>query len=225
MEERLHVNPGEWLFGLISGLTTSLLFAAATKTPKEEVTMSHQMTSRNLTRVFDHDTLPSTFHIEKLEPWETSAEISADLFGESTSDLFHSLTQMEDSLEKGGRARLTLLSNENPGREAMDSFYQALLAAGFHLTRPTIAPIEDGLFSISFALTKGSPVWVALIPLIPTILIIGLVAFGITQIGAISKALIPLAFIGFGSVIVLAAVVTRKPVLETAQAALRERRR
>ncbi len=228
MEPDTHVNPGEWLFGVISGITTSLVFAAVLRPPpatEEGMAMSHQRTSRNLERVFQHDTLPSTFHLEKHEPWETFAEMPLEIFGHSTLDLSESLTRMEDSLEEGERAQLTLLSTTDPGKELMDTFYNNLLTAGFHVTRPIIYPVGDGVFSISFVLTKGSPLFAALIPLIPGILILGLIAFGITQIGAISKALIPLTIISFGSIIVLAGVLTRKPVLETAQVGLRERRR
>ncbi len=182
-------------------------------------------TSRNLMRVFQEDTLPSTFHVEKIPHFETFAhDIPVEIYGSSQSDLFNGLTRMEESLPEGGRARLTMVIIHNPEKEVLNDFFQQLLAAGHHTTRPTVNALDNGLFALSFVLRKGSPVFAALIPLIPGILIIGLIAFGITRIDAISKALLPLSVITFGSVIVLAAVLTRKPVLETARAGIDRRR-
>lgn len=138
------------------------------------------------------------------------------LTGRSVSELATKLTLMESSLNTGEKAKLELATYDLPTQDELDSMWLDMLASGFHVTRPT-ARVIDGIPVTELVLTKGSPTWAALIPLIPTALIVGLIVFGITQIGDISKALVPLLLTGGGIVIILAAILTRKPVVEAAE--------
>ncbi|MBU0847580.1 hypothetical protein KKH23_10380, partial [Patescibacteria group bacterium] len=91
-----------------------------------------------------------------------------------------------------------------------------MVSIGFHTTRP-VSKIVEGLPVVEMTLRKGSPQWAMLIPLIPTLIIGGLIAFGITRIESISKAILPLTLVAIGGVVILAGVLTRRPVMEAAR--------
>lgn len=151
-----------------------------------------------------------------------SIEAINDIIGSTARELEIGLMTMEDSLDFGEMAQLDLVTDIMPVEYELSSFYTALQEAGFHTSYPK-AHIQSGLPVTSIILLKGSPVWAALIPMIPIALITGLIAFGITRIEAISKALVPLLCIAFGGVIITAALITRKHVVEAAPALLRRR--
>ena len=136
--------------------------------------------------------------------------------GATVTELATALDQMENSLEEGGRAKLQLIDQVLPTQQELNETYNSLIAAGFHVTMPT-ASMQDGWAVTEMILTKGSPFWSLLIPLIPTIMITGLVAFGITQIETITSALMPLLLIGGGLVIGALALLTRPGVTKVAE--------
>lgn len=141
--------------------------------------------------------------------------MAAELIGYSVDDLSHALTTMENSIEFGRKAKLQILTNSRPTKFELADFYSNMVAEGFHVSYP-VARGAAGLVAVEISIAKGSPAWAALIPLIPTAIIAGLIVFGITRIEAITKALIPLLLITGGVVIVLAGVITRGPVMEAA---------
>lgn len=141
---------------------------------------------------------------------------SDEMSGTSITELTDALVQMENSLSYGEKAKLQIISDELPNAQELDEFYRDLISAGFHTSKPT-ARIANGFPLTEITLTKGSPVWAALIPLVPAVLIMGLIAFGIVKIEEISKALVPLLLISGGIAIGLVALVTRPSVMRAAE--------
>ena len=131
-----------------------------------------------------------------------------NITGYDTSELAIGLNRMEASLPTGGRARVQLCSSELPSQGELDTFYQKMLAIGCHVTRPT-ATIIGMAPTTEFILTKGSPAWALIIPLIVPILIIGLVTFGIFKLESITKTVVTLLLVTFGGVILTAAILAK----------------
>ncbi len=143
-----------------------------------------------------------------------------EMSGHSLAELRYGLDRL-DTLE-GGKLDVAIVSKILPEDEEVGSFYVRATAAGFDLTYPELDVI-DGFPVMSFTVSRDPSIpgttgfaWAALIPLIPTALIAGLIAFGITKIADISKALVPLLLISLGGFIVIAAILTRRPVVEAA---------
>lgn len=139
------------------------------------------------------------------------------LTGTSMSELGPALNTMEESLNEGESARLELATYELPAQDNLDSMWADMLASGFHASKPT-ARIVGGVPLTSMVLTKGSPQWAALIPLIVPIAIVGLIAFGITKIGEITRALLPL-ILAAGGLTVIALGMMRAPITKAAEVA------
>jgi hypothetical protein len=137
------------------------------------------------------------------------------IIGSSFSELGPELNRMEDSLEVGGKARLEIVTYDLPSEYDLESIYEEAVNIGMHLTRPK-ARIVEGLSVTSMVLTKGSPMWAALIPLLVPLGVIGLITFGITQIETISKALLPL-ILASGGLTVIALGIMRKPAERAAE--------
>lgn len=142
------------------------------------------------------------------------------LTGTSMQELGTALNVMEDSLNSGEKARLQLATYELPPQEDLDVIWAEMIGAGFHVSKPTVR-VVDGIPVTSMVLTKGSPVWAALIPLIVPIGIMGLVAFGLVKIETITKALFPI-ILATGGLVVLALGIMRKPAETAAEAAARK---
>jgi len=151
-----------------------------------------------------------TYSIEELVPERGyGLTTAAQAVGYSLQDLPGALNTMENSLAKGGQAKLELCTENMPADEDLDKLFLSATAAGFHLTYPTAKRIK-GVATTELVLTKGSPQWGLLIPLLPTVLIVGLVAFGLVRIEEISKALLPLLITGAVGLVALTLIV-RKP--------------
>jgi len=142
---------------------------------------------------------------------------ATQVVGHSLQELPGALNTMEDSLAKGSKAKLELCTENMPSDEDLDELFRSATAAGFHLSHPTAKRI-NGVATTELVLTKGSPQWALLIPLIPTALIVGLVAFGLVRIEEISKALLPLMITGAVGLVALSLIV-RKPVERIAERA------
>jgi len=135
--------------------------------------------------------------------------VPQEIFGYSQSELATALTLMEDSMEMGQEARITLCTEGMPTEEELDYMFLGMVGTGCHLSRPT-AGLVEGIPTTEFVLRKGSPAWQIIIPLLVPLFIIGLITFGIFRLEAITKALVPLLLITFGGLIILA-VALRKP--------------
>lgn len=139
------------------------------------------------------------------------------LTGTSISELGSALNLMEDSLVVGERAKLELATYELPSRDDLDTMWAEMVTSGFHVSRPT-ARVVDRVPVTSMVLTKGSPQWAALIPLLVPIGIVGLIAFGIVKIEAITKALFPI-ILAVGGLAVIALGLMRQPAARAAEMA------
>lgn len=117
--------------------------------------------------------------------------VPMELTGHTIDDLKVALNAMEDSLPLGGKAKLQLCTMSLPSEADLAYTYLQLTAAGFHTSYP-MAGVIQGVPTTEMTLIKGSPQWASLIAIVPTMLIVGLIAFGITRIEAISRALLPI---------------------------------
>ena len=133
-----------------------------------------------------------------------------ELVGTSESELASALNLMESNLSVGEKARLQIASYNLPDRQALSQFHQDMVSAGFHTSKP-VARVVDGFSLTELVIAKGSPVWALLIPLIPTVMIVGLITFGIVKIEAITKALIPLLLVGGGVIVAIIAAIGVSP--------------
>ena len=195
MEEG-YLRPEHFVFSTAIGVLTSLLINVA-------------MTSPRPTETEGRYTM-----VNSLDIGEWSA-VPQEIFGYSQSELATALTLMEDSMGMGQKARITLCTEGMPTEEELDQMFQGMKGTGCHLSRPT-AGLVEGIPTTEFVLRKGSPQWQIIIPLLIPLFTIGLVAWGITRIESITKALVPLMLIGFGGLILLA-ITLRKPAERIAE--------
>ena len=141
----------------------------------------------------------------------------------TAGDFTSGLSAMDNSMKPGERVLVELVTNIMPTGTDLQHLNSNMIAEGLKASSPSVK-IVDGFPVTSFIVTKQSesnpgqtavgPALLALIPLIPAVIIGGLVAFGLFKIESITRALVPILLITFGGVIILAALLTRKPVIE-----------
>ncbi len=112
-----------------------------------------------------------------------------------------------------------LVSAETPANANLADFHAALVADGHHATMP-VTGVVDGMGVTRFALTKGSPLFAAILPILPIAIIGGFITFGITRIESISRALVPISLIAIGGIVLFTALITRKSVVQAAAPAI-----
>jgi len=132
-----------------------------------------------------------------------------EIIGYSAAELPAALVQVESTMEVGGKACLAICTEALPTEDELDDLYLGMLANGCHADRPTSRVIR-GIPTTTLVIQKGSPSFAVIVPLLVPLFIIGLIAFGIVQIEAISKALLPLFITGAVGMIGLALII-RKP--------------
>lgn len=130
------------------------------------------------------------------------------LVGSSREELATALNLMESTMEMGQKARITICTESMPTDENLADIYLGMVVTGCHLSYPT-AMLIKGIPTTKFVLQKGSPQWQILIPILIPLFSIGLIAWGITRIETISKALVPIILISIGGLVVLAAVLAK----------------
>ena len=131
-----------------------------------------------------------------------------EIVGYSREDLATALEVMESSIAFGEKARITICTEGMPTEEELDYMFLGMVETGCHVSQPT-ARLIDGIPTTEFDLQKGSPQWQVIIPVLVPLFIIGLIAFGITKLEAISKALLPLVIVGTVGLVALAIIVRR----------------
>ena len=138
------------------------------------------------------------------------------------SQLPQDLLDMEKSLPAGGECLIQLCTEFVPDQSDLDQFYTDMVEEGFHVSKPVVSMI-GGVPVTSFVAKKGSPLLLALVALIPTALIVGIVAYGIYKINDISASLtnllVPVLLVIFGGTIIVGALL-RKPAENIATAYL-----
>ena len=175
-----YLRPGDFLFHTVTGVLIGLVMQAATR-PAE---------AQGGAAMIDYSVIPM------------------EIVGRSPSDLSEGLALMEASMELGQKAEIGICTKALPSDEELEYMYLGMLAEGCHLSKPT-ARLVQGIATTEFELWKGSPAWSLLIPILVPLFTIGLIAWGITRIEAISKAIVPIILIGGGLLIVLAVVLAK----------------
>jgi hypothetical protein len=138
--------------------------------------------------------------------------------GNTTGEMSQALSVTEQTLTEGESVSIVLVSNNHLLPIEVDEWYGSMLASGFHISKPLITSF-NGYQVVNFDATKGSPALAALIPLIPAVLVIGLVGWGIFNLKSITEALLPLA-LTVGGLVIIGLAIVRKPASEAAQAYL-----
>jgi len=152
--------------------------------------------------------LLATYPVDLLIPERGSGLAPGEIVGHSQAELASGLMMMEDSLNVGEKARITLCSESLPTDDDLADMYLDMVNLGCHVSYPT-GRFIDGIPTTEFVLEKGSPAWPLLIPLIVPALIIGLISFGILRIESIARALVPILLITISGVIIIAAVLSK----------------
>jgi len=199
------VNPAIFILFTLTGLVTSTAFYVIQKSGK----------TREVTAMFareeEENGNPRIVWERELQHWETLNQVPVELIGRTKGELASCLTMMENSIDYGQRAKLQLMTDTLPTMEDLEALHGNMLLAGFHTSKPT-ARLVEGIPATEMVIRKGSPAWIAIIPLLTTAIIGGLIVFGITRLESITKALMPILLVTIGGVIVIAGVVSRGPV-------------
>ena len=128
-------------------------------------------------------------------------------------ELAIALEAMELGTKPGGWVRLDVCTEEMPTQEMLDQVYADILATG-HTITPPAATVINGVPTTSFALRRDLPyeqyLWPLIIGALVPLAIVGTVVYGITQIGNISDALIPILLVT-GGILIAAIALLRKP--------------
>ena len=132
-----------------------------------------------------------------------------EIVGYSREDLATALEMVESTIDMGQKARITICTEGMPTEEELDYIFLGMVETGCHVSRPT-AGLVEGIPTTQFVIQKGSPQWQVIIPVLVPLFIIGLIAWGITQLPAISKALMPLLIVTVIGIIGIA-IIIRKP--------------
>jgi len=233
MEEEGYVRPEQFLFGIVTSVVLSMVMNAAAQPRQTEgrQTMVHLHG--------EHDCYcPACGYQESVGEgvmcsgqkcpvcgqWMRAVDIGErrlvsgddtspqiipqEIIGFSQAELASGLEMMESSINYGDKARVTLCTETLPDEAQLAEVYLGMLSTGHHVSYPTAA-VVDGIPTTEFIIRKGSPFWPLIIPLIVPLFTVGLVAFGITKIETITKALVPIILISIGGLIVLAAVLSK----------------
>lgn len=132
-----------------------------------------------------------------------------EIVGHSQSEFAADLDLVESSMAMGENARITICTKALPTEDQLEDIRLGMILQGCHVSHPT-AQIIQGIATTEFVLRKGSPQWQVIIPILIPLFTLGLIAFGITKLEAISKALMPI-ILSAGGLLILFAVVMRKP--------------
>ncbi len=132
-----------------------------------------------------------------------------EIIGYSAAELPTALDLIESTMKVGQKAKMFICTEALPTEDELYDLYLGMIASGFHAYQPT-ARIIEGIPTTELVLQKGSPSFAVIVPLLVPLLIIGLIAFGIVRIEAISKALLPLMIVGAVGLVAVALIV-RKP--------------
>ena len=216
MEEG-YARPEQFLFRTAFGVVMGLVMYAAFRSRQTEGRLTmFGIPKTDVERLMSHYGISeeeavgllTTYPAELLLPERGSGLAPVEIVGFSQSELASGLMVMEDSMDVGEKARITICTEGLPTDEDLATMYLEMMAMGCHLSYPT-AQVVEGVPTTEFVLQKGSPVWALIIPLLVPLFTIGLITFGITKIETIAKALVPIILITVGGLIILAAVLAR----------------
>ena len=131
----------------------------------------------------------------------SAAPSQANVVGTTVDELSTALGLMEESIPVGGKLQVQLCTDRMPADEDFSDFYVKMVAGGMNPSYP-VAQVIEGVPTTTFILEKGAPVpqqyplatgqFVEIAAILPTLFIVGLIAFGIANISTISSALMPI---------------------------------
>jgi len=140
--------------------------------------------------------------------------MGATLTGYDLNDLPFALQVMEQQTQPGGFCQVQLCGEELPSPEVVEKFYQGVLNTGHTISYP-VCSMSGEVAVTSFNIMRDMPYeqyqWAILVPLIGTLAIPALIAFGIVKIGDISAAIVPILLIA-GGIIIITVALLRQPV-------------
>ena len=227
----VYLPPEQFLFSATTSVIIGLLMYAATRPAETQggIKMGQAREGEergrgipldNAQRIARHYGITSeeacdllrAYSVEELLPergYGLTGAAQREIIGYSTAELPTALYLVESTMEVGEKARLAICTEDLPTEDELDDLYLGMLNNGFHAYRPTVRVI-DGIPTTRIVLQKGSPSFAVIVPLLVPLFIIGLIAFGIVQIEAIGKALLPLMITGAVGLVAVALII-RKP--------------
>lgn len=226
-----YLLPEQFLFSATTSVLIGLLMMAATRRPAETqggtkmgqaregeergrgvpLDDAQRVARHYGTTIEEACYLLSIYSVEELLPergYGLTSAAQQEIIGYSAAELPTALDLVESTMKVGEKARLAICTEALPTEDELDDLYLGMIAGGFHAYRPT-ARVIDGIPTTQLVLQKGSPSFAVIVPLLVPLFIIGLIAFGIVQIEAISKALLPLMIAGAVGLVALALIVRR----------------
>ncbi len=212
------MRPEQFLFSVVTSVLLGMVMNAASQSRQTEGRQTmFGIPKTDIERLMSHygiseeeaTELLSNYPVDLLLPERNSGLVPVEIIGSTQQELASGLMVMEGSMNVGEKARLTFCTKGLPSDEDLAAMYLEMTAIGCHVSFPTATVIE-GIPTTEFVMQKGSPAWPLIIPLIIPILTIGLITFGIFKLESITKAIMPIALLTIGGVIVVAALL-RKP--------------
>ncbi len=236
----VYLRPEEVLFGATTSVLIGLLMMAAASRPTETQggkKMGKAREGEERGKGIPLDTaqriarhygitieeacdLLRVYSVEELLPergYGLTSAAQREIIGYSAVELPTALDLVESTMEVGEKACLAICTEDLPTEDELDDLYLGMIASGFHDYRPT-ARVIDGIPTTELVLQKGSPSFAIIIPLLVPLFTLGLIAFGLVRIEAISKALLPLMITGAVGLVAVALIV-RKPAERIAERA------
>lgn len=139
------------------------------------------------------------------------------LTGDSIEGLAFALDVMEQHIKPGQWARVDLYTEIPPTPDILTKMHEDIILTNHLITQPT-AEVVNGIAVTTFDIRRDLPYeehqWQLLIPVLPTLFVVGLIAFGISNISTISSALLPIlvtVFVGTIAVVGIIAFALRRP--------------
>ena len=136
--------------------------------------------------------------------------------GTSADDLQRAFSEIDRTVAPGSRLAVQICTESRPTDTELATFQTNASALGITISQLAVQPV-DSFYALSFNMTTPAsrPVkelgqWeIALIGIIPVVVIVGVIAFGIFNIKSISNALLPLILVTVGGIVLVAAVISR----------------
>ncbi len=135
--------------------------------------------------------------------------VLSEIVGYSISEIGSALDLVESTMKVGNKARVSLCTETLVTKAELNEIYNGMIATGSHVSRPTSRLIQ-GVPTTQFTLTRGSPLFLAIVPVLVPIFTVGLIAFGIAKIGEIGAAITKILIVS-GIIVVAVLVLARKP--------------
>lgn len=206
-----YVSASQFVFSTVFGMLTSIGLSMAMRPKAASLEGRYDMALQ----------VSDSYQLVPLDDIPENANL---LSGHTSRELQYGLNLMDSITEAGEKIEVSIVSNALPSEEDLRQFIVSAAMAGIEVSYPSTELVEGVYPTTTFTITKTNPTpgitsvfpAAALIAIIPTVMIVGLIGFGIFKIESITKALVPILLITIGGIIVIAGIMTRKPVLETA---------